>query len=52
MLINTAENGGSQAWRNYPDVVMIADSIEIFYSGKTKNVWGTERFLSRYGLAS
>jgi hypothetical protein len=41
MLINAATNGGSEVWRNYPDVAMIADNIEIFYGGNTETVGGT-----------
>ena len=36
MEISSSANGGSTTWRNYPDVAMLADYIEIFFNGLTK----------------
>jgi hypothetical protein len=39
--VSMATNGGSTAWRNYPDVAMLADNTEIIFNGKTAIVAGT-----------
>jgi hypothetical protein len=41
MAISAGANGGSTEWRNYPDVAMLADNIEIFYAGKSQGQAGT-----------
>jgi len=35
MQLTAPSNGGSQTWRNYPDVAMVADNLEVYYNGQT-----------------
>jgi hypothetical protein len=39
--VSMATNGGSTSFRNYPDVAMVADNVEIFFQGKTGIAFGT-----------
>ena len=41
MQATAADNGGSQTWRNYPDVAMAAQNIEIVFGGVPGTFWGT-----------
>jgi len=41
MQVRAGSNGGSTDWRNFPDVAMLADNIEIYYGGTTSVVGGT-----------
>jgi Pro-kumamolisin, activation domain len=41
MQSSSASNGGSQTWRNYPDVAAIASDIQIFLAGVATSVLGT-----------
>jgi Pro-kumamolisin, activation domain len=41
MQATAADNGGSNTWRNYPDVAMVAANLEIFYNGSPGTAWGT-----------
>jgi hypothetical protein len=41
MQATAAGNGGSTSWRNYPDVAMAAQNVEIVYGGAAKTFWGT-----------
>jgi subtilase family serine protease len=41
MAVSAATNGGSTTERNYPDVAMLAQNFEIFFSGATTVVSGT-----------
>jgi Pro-kumamolisin, activation domain len=40
MQATAAGNGGSNTWRNYPDVAMVAANVEIVY-GSPGTAWGT-----------
>jgi hypothetical protein len=40
MAISAGANGGSTVWRNYPDVAMLANNIEIFYNGNPTTAGG------------
>ena len=39
--IDMSKNGGSTAWRNFPDISMLADDIEIVYNGVPDGFAGT-----------
>jgi hypothetical protein len=39
--VATGPNGGSDLHRNYPDVAMAADNLDIFFQGKETSVLGT-----------
>jgi hypothetical protein len=39
--VSMATNGGSTAFRNYPDVALLAENIEIFFGGGTIGSGGT-----------
>jgi Pro-kumamolisin, activation domain len=39
--VSMATNGGSTTFRNYPDVAMLADNVEIFFGGSTSPIAGT-----------
>jgi Pro-kumamolisin, activation domain len=40
--VDMRTNGGSQSWRNYPDVAMLAANAEIFFQGQPNGgFWGT-----------
>jgi hypothetical protein len=39
--VSMAMNGGSTTFRNYPDVAMAADNVEIFFQGNTRVDGGT-----------
>jgi hypothetical protein len=41
MQATAAGNGGSNTWRNYPDVALVAQNLEIFYNGSPGTFWGT-----------
>jgi Pro-kumamolisin, activation domain len=41
MAVSAAANGGSTTERNYPDVALLAQDFEIFFSGATTVVAGT-----------
>ena len=40
MEATAADNGGSTTWRNYPDVAMVAQNVEISFGG-AGTFWGT-----------
>jgi Pro-kumamolisin, activation domain/Subtilase family len=39
--VDMSTNGGSTQWRNYPDVALTADDVEIFFEGSKGIVSGT-----------
>ena len=41
MQRSSSTNGGSTTWRNYPDVAMLADDVEIFFNGQPISRAGT-----------
>ena len=41
MHSSAAANGGSQTWRNYPDVAAVASNLQIFFTGVATGIGGT-----------
>jgi Pro-kumamolisin, activation domain len=41
MQATAAGNGGSDTWRNYPDVAMVAANLEVVYGGSQQTIGGT-----------
>jgi len=49
MAMTAAANGGSKIHRNYPDVAMIAQSVQIFRNGSAKVTGGTSSAAQVFG---